>query len=824
MNRSLSVAILCTVSLLGCSARAADLSPAELDRQADAILEKIPTEQRITLLAGIREFYTRDYPQAGLPEYSMSDGPIGLRGHGKATAYPSDILLAATWDPDIAQREGAALGKDSRARGVNILLGPAVNIYRLPQNGRNFEYMGEDPFLAGKIATGYINGVQSQGVAACVKHFACNNQENDRFNYNAIVDERALHEIYFPAFEAAIKDAHVRTIMCSYNRLNGTYASANKLLLQSTLRDLWKFDGLCVSDWGAVHETLGTLNDGVDLEMPSPKFFAPGKIKALMDEGKVTQATIDQKLRRVIRLGIQMGWNERPQLENSTDDSPQNDIALAVAREGITLLKNEGALLPLHRTKIKTLAVVGPGAADYVSGDGSSRVWAEKPVSVLEGIQAIAGPGMKIITVPTASVEVEKLAAMSVFVPRADGKPLKTSYFNNSKLEGEPVAMLSDDTIYYDWKKAPPVPGVTSDRYSVRWTGTINAPVDGTYIFATKSDDGSRVFLDGKQIVNNWRDQQTRIERAPVELKAGELHELVVEYYNSAVEGSMVFGWGPDAEAMTNEQLASIKSADAVVCCVRTRDTEGGDRSYDLPHDQQKLLEKVTHANSKTIVLLKSGGNVGMASWIDRVPALLDGFFAGQAGGTATAEILFGDINPSGHLPATFEKTWEDSFAHDNYPGQKNADGKHDVHYAEGIYVGYRYYDTKKIEPRFPFGHGLSYTTFKCDNLKVTPAGDDNYNVTVDVTNTGPRVGAAVTQLYVRPPAGADRPMQELKGFARLSINPGETTSATMTLNRRSFAMWDVETHDWKVTPGEYGIAIGQSSRAIEAMTKITVE
>lgn len=828
---------LCSFATVGLHATAAELSPAEIDQQAGAILAKIPVEKRIELLAGVRNFSTRGYSDAGLPEYLMSDGPIGVTANRReyassgrdvpkakdrsTTAFPSDILLAATWDPSLAHQEGVALAREARDYGIHIMLGPGVNIYRLPVCGRNFEYMGEDPFLASRMAVGYIEGVQSQGVSACVKHFACNNQEHQRHEYNAVVDERALHEIYLPAFEAAVKEAHVRSIMSSYNMLNGTYTASSRALLQDLLRGQWHFDGLCMSDWDSIHETLRTINDGVDLEMPEPKFLAPEKVRPLIASGAVSQATIDTKLRRIIRLGVEMGWNTRPQYQPmSPGNYDANDgVALKVARAGITLLKNDNGMLPLDRSKIKSLAVVGPGAAEYVSGDGSSRIQARNPRTILDGLKQVAGAGVQIIHVPTASTNVEQLAAASVFEKAASDLPLKAEYFNNSDLSGSPVATLHDSKIAYNWHAKLPIPQVTGEKFSIRWSGKIRAPIDGTYVFALQSDDGSRICLDGDQILDNWRSQRSHIERVRVELKANQTHELRVEYFNGAKDAQMFFGWGPAANAIADDQIAAIKSADAVICCVHTLDSEGDDRPYNLPMDQEELIQEAVAANPKTIVVLNSGGNVGMSGWIDHVPALLDAYFSGQAGGLATAEILFGDVNPSGHLPATFEKNWKQAFASFGYPGDRNKT----VLYREGVFVGYRFYDSNRIEPRFPFGHGLSYTTFKISDVHAEASGDNRFNVTATVTNTGARAGGTIAQLYVRPSKDRNRPFQELKAFARVELQPGASQNVTLNLTPTAFATWSVEKHDWVVPAGEYDLAIGQSSRAIDATTKVVI-
>ena len=783
-----------------------------VDLRVDRIMGQLSAADKIKLLHGVDDFFTGDVAGAGVPRTKMTDGPVGTRNDGKSTAYPAGVLLAATWDPAIAEREGTSLGRDARARGDHYLLGPGVNICRQAQNGRNFEYMGEDPYLAGRMDVGYIRGVQSQGVAACVKHYACNNQETRRGDVDVRVDERTLHEIYLPAFEAAVKQGHVRSIMASYNKVNGDWATANRYLLTDVLRTEWGFDGVAMSDWGAVHDTLGPMTAGLDLEMPDPKYFNPGKIQPLLDAGKITPAMIDEKVRHLLHVEVEMGWLDRPQLDPAInhDDPAADAVALAVAREGIVLLKNDGGLLPLDRTRAGDVVVIGPDVDRYVGGGGSSYTDPARPVTILAGLKAVA-PGVNFVAMPTTDIEGEglrTLARASVFAPGKDaGKPLAAAFFNNPDLAGEPVLERSDKVIDFNWHGNLPAPAVTNHSFSARWKGTIRPGTSGDYVFIVRSDDGSRVILDGKTIVDNWHDQAAHTESATIKLTADRSYELTVEYYNSVGDASIQFAYGPVRPTLTAEQRATIGAAGAAVVCVHTRESEGGDRAYGLPSAQRQIIDEVSAINPRTVVVLEAGGNVAMP-WADHVPAIVDAWFPGQAGGRAVAEILFGDVNPSGHLPDTFEKDWPDSPAYGNYPGDAA------VHYAEGIYVGYRWYDRKKIEPRFPFGHGLSYTTFGFKNLKVEPAAADACTVTVDVTNTGGRAGSAVAQLYVAPPAGGvDRPVRELKGFSRIDLVAGETKTVSFPLDRRSFAHWDVETHGWKVVPGEYGIVVGQSSR-----------
>ena len=819
-GRWATAAVAAAVAMMSGVARgqAAGGDAAGVERRVDGLMAKLSVLDRATLLAGVDDFFTRDVPAAGVPRFKFTDGPVGTRNDGASTAYPADVLLAATWDVDLAQREGAALGRDARSRGDHVVLGPAVNICRVPQNGRDFEYMGEDPLLAGRIAAAYVRGVQGQGVAACVKHFACNNQETDRTTVSAVVGERALQEIYLPAFEAAIRDGNCRTLMCSYNKVNGTYASANKYLLTDVLRGQWHFDGLAMSDWGAVHDDVGPLVGGLDLEMPGPSFLKPAKVTALVAAGTVSQAEVDEKVRHLLRVGVQMGWLDRPQVDPSIPrDDPANDaVALAVAREGVTLLKNDGVgggagVLPLDRGKVRRVAVLGPDADRYVAGGGSSYTKPARPVTLLEGLAA-AAPGVRLDRVPFRAVSVREMARLAK-ASKFDGGTLTATFYAGRALAGPPLLTRQDAAVNFNWK-GKPADGVPHDDFSARWTGKITPATSGPVLFAVRSDDGSRVKLDGKTVVDSWSDHQATTESAQVVLTAGRTYDLAVEYYQGGGDAVVQFGYAPVLPPLTDADRQVVASADAAVVLVHTSEAEGGDRPYALPPEQERLLQAVTAANPRTVVVLESGANVAMKDWVDRVPALVDAWFPGQAGGRAVAEVLFGDVDPSGHLPDTFEKDWPDSPAYGNYPG---ADGK--VEYAEGIYVGYRSFDKRGVAPRFPFGYGLSYTTFDMGNPRVVPAGTGDgrtFAVTVDVTNTGKVAGSAVAQLYVRPPAGpVDRPPQELKGFGRVTLDAGQTKPVTMTLDRRSFAHWDEAAHGWAVVPGTYGLAVGRNSRDV---------
>jgi len=809
-SHALILALACAVGARASEPAYKDPSlPAET-RVSD-LLPRLTLDEKLSLLGGDRDFYIRAIARLGLPEVKMADGPLGVRNYGPSTAYPGTIGLAASWDTALARQFGASVGSDARARGVSIMLGPAVNINRLPMNGRNFEYLTEDPFLAGRFAAAIVTGIQSQGVVATVKHYAANSQETERGTINEIIDERALREIYLPAFRAAIQEGHAWAIMNAYNRVNDHYCTASDWLNNAVLKYEWGFPGVVMSDWGAVHETPGVANAGMDLEMPSGEFLNAAKLKPLLDSGEVTLSTIDDKVRRILRLEIANGFLDRPQVIPSIpkDDPASAAVALQVAREGAVLLKNDGGLLPFDRSKVRTIAVVGPNADTFVAGGGSAHVSPFHSVSLLAGLGLVGGPGVHLqqVSGPGPALLAQLLPG-SHYV-----SPLKLEFFGGDRRHPTLIAATQDDRIDADWTGREPAPGVSKTSFRAVWSGSIQAPATGRYIFLLRGRGYAEVSLGGKRIMGTWGNPENLTLSHVAELEAGKTYDLRVDFGRRPEDGSRVqFAWGTAPPSLTDEEAAIIKGADAVVFAAGFNmmiEGEGADRTYELPGDQADLIQKVASLNPRTAVVIDSGGSVATAAWIGQVPAVLQAWYPGQEGGRALAEILFGDVNPGGKLPISYEKRWEDAAAYANYPG---VGGK--VTYGEGILVGYRWFDAKGIAPLFPFGYGLSYTSFRYDNLRIAPAGDGRWNVTFDVTNTGARPGDEVAQVYVSaPPSSVLRPPRELKGFARLNLGPGETKTATVSLSRDSFAYFNDQAKAWTVDAGSYTVNVSASSR-----------
>jgi beta-glucosidase len=805
----------------------------KIDDRAESILKKMTLEEKIDYIGGVNGFYVRAVPRLGLPAFKMSDGPIGVRNYGPSTAYAAGIALAASWDTDLAGRVGAMIGHEARTRGVHFMLGPGVNIYRAPMNGRNFEYFGEDPYLASRIAVAYIKGLQEQGVSATVKHFMGNNSEYDRHNTSSDMDERTMREIYLPVFEAAVKEAHVGAIMNSYNLVNGVHPTQNDLLNNQIAKKDWGFDGIIMSDWDATYDGVAAANAGLDLEMPSAKFMNRDNLMPAIKDGRVTEAVLDDKVHRILRTAIRFGWLDRDQTDSSFPlfNEKGRDLALATAQGSIVLLKNQGALLPLDKSKIKTVAVIGPDAYPAVPvGGGSAKVQPFVAVSYLEGLSHSLG-GNASVSYNRGLTPLGEICDSTNFTVEAKGgkSGLKGEYFGNADWSGEPALTRTDPHINFtwDWNNRWPTSG-TYPNYSARWAGFFTPPTSGIYRIAVNSfgTDEFRLYLGDKLLVDRQK-QNMPFSRINMNLQADKAYAIRLEYAQHDYRGIISLGIRR-ADLLIDPAVKSLAAqADAAVVCVgfdTGTEAEGFDRTFQLPEGQDELINAVREANKNTVVVITSGGGVDMTKWDNQVSAILETWYPGQEGGTALAQILFGDINPSGKLPATFERRWEDSAVHDSY----YADADKHVSYKEGVFLGYRHFDQAKVKPLFPFGYGLSYTQFKYGNLTVTPdtlQGDGPVTVSFDISNTGDREGAETAQVYVGDlGASVPRPVKELKGFVKADLKPGETKRVSVELNKRAFSFYDVKSKDWKAEPGVFNILVGSSSQKIELKGRLTLE
>ena len=658
-----------------------------------SIVQQMTLAEKAALVTGASPWTTTPVERLGVPELFVADGPHGVRRVQEvhslgsqsfpATCFPTAALLAATWNADLLHTMGQALAGEANALGVGVLLGPGVNMKRSPLCGRNFEYFSEDPFLAGELAASLTEGMQSQGVGASLKHFAANNQEFQRFSIDTLVDERTLREIYFPAFECVVKRAKPWTVMCAYNKLNGEYCSEHHELLTTILKNEWGFEGLVVSDWGAVHDRVKSLQGGLDLEMPGPKPFRTQKVIDAVNAGTLEAAVLDEAVRRVLTIAFRAA--ETPK-GAAFDIDAHHALARKVAAEGMVLLKNNG-ILPLQHPQ--RIAVIGRAAQEpHFQGGGSSHINPTRTDSPLAELKKLAG-GAEI-----------------------------------SYSEGYPA----DEAL-----------------------------------------------------------QPALIDAAVAAAQGAEV--------------ALIFAALP-----------------------ASKESEGYDRAdLDLTAQQVALIKAVSAVQPRTVVILHNSSAVAMTAWIDGVAAVLEAWMMGQAGGGAVADILYGVVNPSGKLAETFPLRIEETPAYLNFPGDNGA-----VRYGEGLYIGYRYYDAKHAPVRFPFGYGLSYTTFAYSNAQVSAASfrdGDGVTVSVNVTNTGAVAGKEIVQVYVHDrKSSLVRPVKELKGFAKVELQPGETRTVQVTLDFRAFAFWHPGYQQWITEDGEFDILIGASAADIRATVPVTLQ
>ena len=844
IRRASSVIFLTLITAAATAQAPHALSTAE-QQKVEALLQKMTLEQKIDYLGGTG-FGLRAVPSLGIPALNMSDGPYGTRSNSgfPSTTYGAGVGMAASWDRALAARVGGGIGRDARARGVHFMLGPGVNIYRSPMNGRNFEYFGEDPFLSGQMAANYITGMQAQGVSATVKHYLGNNSEFLRHDSNTIVDERTAREIYLPQFEAAVKQGHVTAVMDSYNLINGQHATENSHFNIDILRKDWGFTGILMSDWDATYDGVAAANGGMDVEEPSGKFMNPATLLPAIKAGKVSEATIDEKVRRVLSVAASYGWLDRDQQDRSIAyiDGKNDAVALDSAREGVVLLKNQGNLLPLSKS-IKAILVVGPNAYPGVPvAGGSAGVVPFQLTSGFQGISKLVGSTAKVLYTAGLPTLTHLANATDFSTALENGKRgLTLETFNNAALSGSPKstsiiphATLEGLTFKLLVANLDSLLPLLSESGSVevshRMTGYYNASAAGKYILTLESsgeNNGNRVFVDGKKVIDNWLIVRAFQPHVTLDLSAGP-HKIVIEEMQmSAVGGHLLFAIVPQDQIVEADVAKLAKMADVVIVEAgyqQESESEGGDRTFSLPFGQDELIQAVVAANPKTIVAITAGGNVDSSMWIDRVPAYLQAWYAGQAGGRALAEILFGDVNPSGHLPDTFERRVADNPTYANY---YPVEGSKDVEYREGIFVGYRGYEKNKVEPLFPFGFGLSYTTFRFSNLKVSQTsqgGELKVVATFNVTNTGTRKGAEVAQLYVTEDAPkVARPMHELKGFDRVELAAGETKHLSIPLDARSFSYYDVAAKKWTIGSSKFTISVGDSIQSLPLKSPLTL-
>ncbi len=804
----------------------------DLEARLDDLLSRMTLAEKVALLAGKDIWHTMPIERLGIPSIVMTDGPNGVRAAnpevgrqiGPVTAFPTGISMAASWDVTLIERVGQALAEETRGMGCDVLLGPCVNIIRYPLAGRTFESFSEDPYLAGRIAVAYIRGLQSRGVGASLKHYAANNHETERFRVSVNVDERTLREIYLAQFEMAVKEAQPWTVMCSYNRINGVYASEHTHLLREILKEEWGFQGAVVSDWGATHNGFQAVAAGLDLEMPGPAKYLRLVGEAVANWQLDPQA-VDDAARRVLRLVLLSGRMDGKMTKGAVNTPAHQALALQLAEEAITLLKNDGGVLPLQ-ANLRSVAVLGPNAAEAViGGGGSSRVEPPYRVSPLETLQRMLGKQVRLEHERGCDNYDEPFDVPLSWLPTG----LRGEFFATPDFGGQPVyvreGMRPEFWYHISWSDGKLVP------MAARWSGTLVLPEDGLYRFVLRHAGDVRLYVDDELILESERQAEEGGEGRVTRSLRGGSHALRLEYLRRDQEDIMAYRLGvgqafPDGEdPRLTKAVELARNSDVALIFVgypEGYESEGVDRPHmDLPGGQNQLIEAVAAVNPKTIVVLNVGAPVTMP-WVDKVAAIVLAYYPGQENGNAIARLLLGRVNPSGKLPLTFPRRLQDSSSYLNppYPGCR------EVNYGEGIFVGYRYFDYAEVEPLFPFGHGLSYTAFRYERLRMPRKVRRGQPVIISLTvsNVGPMAGKEVVQLYVSDvSASLPRPPKELKAFAKVELKPGQSKEVSFTLEERAFAFYDPQRGSWVVEPGEFEVLIGSSSRDIRLRGKLTL-
>ena len=789
---------------------------AAVENRVERLLSQLTSDEKISLLAGdgFDGMSTIAIPRLGIPKLVMADGPQGIRAHGPACSFPSGIALAATWDPRLAMLYGGALGREARARGIHIQLAPGLNIARTPLNGRNFEYYGEDPYLTGEMAANWIKGLQSQGVIATAKHFVGNDEEWRRMEIETLMDEQTLREIYLEPFQKAVQQGGAWAVMSAYNKLNGYPSTENDRLQNGILKGEWKFPGVIMSDWWAT-QSADAIAKGLDLEMPMEYRVTKESVTKALQDKSLSMERIDDAVRRLLRMMISMGFLERKQERRDLPlDSPASQaLALEVATKSIVLLKNSPTLLPLDKNHLKRIVVYGPNAQDTPAvGGGSGGVIPFRKVSFLEGIRNALPKKTQVFYAPMPMTHSFSLSDFLDFTQPVILPARIVKIRRLISVTGEHITRIStskQNRIALSWSPHSPPPNIPKgEEGRVIWDAEIEIPENGNYELLAEGHPEIR--LGDKEVGNpeSYVLSAKKGDHLPLRVTASE-----VGRGNGRVSLSIV--------TVPEEATGTFpaKGADAAIVCVGLNpdvEGEGYDRGFALPVNQQRLIKEVSAANPHTIVVLSGGAAVDMRPWIEGVPSVLQTWYLGQSAGTALAAILFGDENPSGHLPCTFDRAIEENPTFHDYPGSFEK-GKEwpEVNYREGIFYGYRGYDRSGLEPLFPFGHGLSYTDFSIASMSALTDAD-GYRITLDVSNTGIRPGATVVQLYLSLPGeSTPRPLRELKGFLRVELKPGETQKITIPLPLASLLYWHPKQNCWVAPQGLVKLQAGFSERDI---------
>ncbi|HEY2177038.1 MAG TPA: glycoside hydrolase family 3 C-terminal domain-containing protein [Caulobacteraceae bacterium] len=812
-----------------------------LEARVEDLVAHLSLEERVGLMAGAAAFTLHGVERLGVPEVRVADGPTGVRSNEgeAATVFPVGVALASTWNPDSVRDVAGAIAREARALNNRIILAPTINIVRTPLWGRNFETYSEDPYLNGALGTAFVEGLQGEGVGASLKHYAVNNQEANRMTVDAVVDERTLREIYLAAFETVVNKANPWTVMAAYNRINGPYATENHRLIEEILRGEWGYDGVVVSDWGAVHSTTAAANGGNDLEMPGPARWFGDKLIAAVAAGEVSEGRIEAAARRMARLILRTGaLDGAVQPGGELRSKRHREIAARAAEEAPVLLKNEGELLPLNAGALSSIAVVGPNAAvRRIQGGGSSHVRPGRRTSILQSIEELLAGQAEVHFAEGGDNEPVPPAARAAMFSPDEGRGqagLMVEYFAERHCGGTPFRARPEREIGKLISTNSNI-ATAEGLGAVRWSGWFWADRDGRHEFSLRAPGEGRLILDGKTLINGSTPavhdsldvggQPAPRRLATATLAAGAGYPITIEYVRRQDTGDIAWEYvtiGVRPPAGSVEEAADLAArsdaAIVVIGAASISEGEGYDRAdLELPGDQNALVEAVLAANTRTAVVLVGGAPYALP-WIDHAPAVLVAWLGGEEGPDAVARILFGRAEPSGRLPVSWPRRIEDTSAHAWYPGGE------EVVYGEGLFVGYRHFDRAPTAPLFPFGHGLTYTRFAYADLAAPEEvriGDD-VTVSFTLTNTGQRPGKETAQLYVRPRGpSVERPVKELKGFTKLALAPGESRRVRMTLTARDFSFWDTAGGAWLAEPGGYDLLIGGSAADIELQATV---
>lgn len=832
MYKRIITTVIGLTMLAGVARSVGNLNDANEER-INALIKQMTVEEKVRFCYGCSMGFP-GLERLAIPEVGCCDGPRGPNAKVGTTAFPVGIAFGATWNPALVERAGAVQGEETRACGRGVLLGPGCNILRDPLGGRFFEYYTEDPLLNSRIAAAQVRGIQSQGVAACIKHYACNNREENRNNYFSVVDERTLHEIYLPGFKAAV-DAGVMTVMTSANGVNYNYVSDDRYLLSDVLKQQWGFRGFVMTDWLGTRSTHKAAWAGLDISMPGGEHcgFAQALLRAVKD-GSVAEAEVDEKVRRILRvydaLGLLNGESKSlPEGKIATEEHCK--VAQTVAEEGIVLLKNENNSLPLNPKKIKNVLVTGPNADKkhclLVMG-GSSWVQGPYEITVLEGLRQALGND-KVTYISSDELGGFSLIANDLLKANDTTQGVNARYYRHGS--NDPVVTKVVENVDYMWEMKSPVPEIkVEDFREARFDTWIHAKEDGKYTLKFITGGGSLLAYN-----NEWAGAPIAISpsnrgdvvTANVEIRKGSPFHLCVIYTRGEGDAAIrIEIESPDSDASA-KQMARIrkaaKKADAVIVVGgidHSIDTEGRDRqSLELPKTQATLVENLSQCNKNVSLVLLNGSPLEIGSVEPHANSIVEAWYPGMEAGRAVANVLTGAVNPSGRLPFTWAKTLND------YPSTKAHQDLDHVLYTDSLNVGYRYFDRNPEAVMYPFGHGLSYTTFAYSDMKLSRTADNKVECSLTLTNTGKRDGAEVVQIYVKPvnPAVA-RPQHELKAFEKVWLKSGESRRVTLTLDSDAFSFYDITRAGWRFDPCRYVIEAGSNTAAIHLRSEIDMK